>query len=33
MTGLPELSPAAFARQDNGEDRDFDAPPRLVTRR
>ena len=31
MTGLPELPPAAFARQDNGDDLDFYAPPRLVT--
>jgi len=31
MTALPELPPAAFARQDNGDDLDFYAPPRLVT--
>ena len=31
MTGLPELPPAPFARQDNGNDLDFYAPPRLVT--
>ena len=31
MTGLPELPPAAFARQDNADDLDFYAPPRLVT--
>lgn len=31
MTGLPELPPAAFAKQDNGNDLDFYAPPRLVT--
>lgn len=31
MTGLPELPPAAFARQDNGDDLDFHVPPRLVT--
>ena len=31
MTGLPDLPPAAFARQDNGDDKDFYAPPRLVT--
>ena len=30
MTGLPDLPPGAFARQDNGDDRDFYAPPRLV---
>jgi SAM-dependent methyltransferase len=31
MTGLPDLPPAAFAREDSGDDRDFYAPPRLVT--
>ncbi|QXQ08575.1 class I SAM-dependent methyltransferase [Sphingosinicellaceae bacterium] len=31
MTGLPELPPAAFAKQDSGNDLDFYAPPRLVT--
>lgn len=31
MTGLSDLPPAAFARDDNGDDRDFYAPPRLVT--
>lgn len=31
MTRLPELPPLAFARQDNGDDLDFYAPPRLVT--
>jgi hypothetical protein len=27
----PELPPAAFARQDRGDDLAFHAPPRLVT--
>jgi SAM-dependent methyltransferase len=31
MRGLPELPPAAFTRQDNGDDLDFYASPRLVT--
>jgi len=31
MTGLPDLPAAAFARQDDGDDLDFYAPPRLVT--
>ena len=31
MTGSPDLPPDAFARQDNGDDLDFYAPPRLVT--
>ncbi len=31
MTGMPDLPPGAFARQDHGDDIDFCAPPRLVT--
>jgi hypothetical protein len=31
MSDLPELPPAAFAKQDGGSDLDFYAPPRLVT--
>jgi hypothetical protein len=30
-SNLPELPPAAFAKQDVGDDLDFYAPPRLVT--
>ena len=31
MTGLPDLPPVAFSRQDSSDDLDFYAPPRLVT--